>query len=113
MSIVGDLFAVVFLEQLRVHFLLRGFELLAEVILLANKDELARRGMIFVFEEIMHPEPEIVQVELAKVLAGAKPGEIPVEQPAKFELVINQNTAKTLGLELPLALLIRADDLLD
>jgi putative ABC transport system substrate-binding protein len=50
---------------------------------------------------------------VAKVLAGARPNEIPVEQPARFELVINQNTAKTLGLELPLALLIRADDVLD
>lgn len=50
---------------------------------------------------------------VAKVLTGAKPNEIPVEQPAKFELVINQNTAKTLGLEVPLALLIRADDVID
>jgi ABC-type uncharacterized transport system substrate-binding protein len=50
---------------------------------------------------------------VAKILGGAKPIDMPVEQPAKFELVINHNTAKALGLELPLALLIRADDLID
>jgi putative ABC transport system substrate-binding protein len=50
---------------------------------------------------------------VAKVLGGAKPSDLPVEQPAKFELVINQKTAKVLGLELPLALLIRTDDVID
>ena len=50
---------------------------------------------------------------VGKVLGGAKPSDMPVEQPAKLELVINHNTAKALGLELPLALLIRADDLID
>ena len=50
---------------------------------------------------------------VAKILGGAKPIDMPVEQPAKLELVINNSTAKALGLELPLALLIRADDLID
>ena len=50
---------------------------------------------------------------IAKVLRGAKPAEVPAELPTKFELVVNQKTAKRLGITVPTAILLRADEVIE
>jgi putative ABC transport system substrate-binding protein len=75
--------------------------------------EMAEEGGFAAYGSRLTQLPELVARQLVKVLRGAKPADIPVEQPTKFELVINLKTANALGLTLAESFLVRADKVIE
>ncbi len=96
-------------QPIRINTLALG----ARLPTMSNYREYVEAGSLLSYgpnvQDLFHRAAEYVD----KILRGAKPANLPVEQPTKFELIVNLNTAKALGMTIPDAFLLRADEVIE
>ena len=79
---------------------------------LVNGRTMLEAGGLMSFANKLDDQGQRVAIMIDKILRGAKPGDMPIEQPTTFELLINLKTAATLGVAVPQSLLLRADQVI-
>ena len=89
------------------------FAALQRIPVISGWSEFAKSGGTMTYGPNLQASFERLAVYVDKILKGANPGELPVEQPTKFELVINLKAAKAIGLDVPPMLLGRADEVIE
>jgi putative ABC transport system substrate-binding protein len=73
----------------------------------------AEAGLLLTYGPNLQAHYRHAATYIDKILKGAKPADLPVEQPTKFDLVVNLRTAKALGLTIPPSILVRADQVIE
>jgi putative ABC transport system substrate-binding protein len=76
-------------------------------------EEVTRAGLLMSYGWRVTDDLRRVSYYIDRILKGARPADLPIEQPTRFRLVINMNTAKTLGIAIPQSLLLRADEVIE
>ena len=73
----------------------------------------AEAGGLVAYASEFNDLPKLAAFYVDRILKGTKPGDLPVQQPTRFQLVFNLKTAKTLGIKIPQSMLLRADKVIE
>jgi len=95
------------------HERIVAFALQERIATIAPTPEHGASGMLLAYGASRPEMYRRAATYVRKILAGAKPADLPVEQPTRFELVVNQKTARALGVQIPRSVLLRADQVID